>query len=87
MHKSPAEITLIRAGADGIAQSMTLPETPNALPSSLDEALDLMEASENVKSWFGPVFFDAYLRHKRSEAAHVADLSPEDLCARYAQVY
>ncbi len=78
---------LIFAGADGIAQGMTLPETPRPLPTSLDEALELMEASEVVKSWFGPVFGEAYLRHKRSEAAFVADLSPPELCARYAEVY
>lgn len=46
-----------------------------------------MEESAALKSWFGPVFFEAYLRHKRSEAAYVADLSPEDLCARYAEIY
>lgn len=78
---------LIFAGADGIARSMTLPETPHPLPSSLDQALDVMEASDTVKAWFGPVFWQAYLRHKRSEAAYVADLSPAALCARYAEVY
>lgn len=78
---------LIQAGADGIAKAMTLPETPQALPASLDAALDLMVASETVKSWFGPVFAHAYLRHKRSEVAYVADLSRSELCARYAQVY
>lgn len=78
---------LIFAGADGIARELTLPETEAALPTSLTAALDLMEESTALKSWFGPVFFEAYLRHKRSEAAYVADLSPEDLCARYAEVY
>ena len=37
--------------------------------------------------WFGPVFFEAYMRHKRSEAAYVADLPEAELCARYAEVY
>jgi glutamine synthetase len=46
-----------------------------------------MEASDAVKTWFGPTFFEAYLRHKRSELAHVAGLAPPDLCARYAEVY
>jgi len=78
---------LILAGADGLARKLPLPDTAPALPRSLGEALDLMEASDAVKSWFGPVFFEAYLRHKRSEVAYVADLSPEDLCARYAEVY
>lgn len=78
---------LIFAGADGIGRSLSLPDTAAELPRSLGEALDLMGASESVKSWFGPAFFDAYMRHKRSEIAYVADLSPEDLCARYAEVY
>src|SRR5680860_490935 len=81
---------MIFAGADGVARKLALPGaevTPPALPHSLGEALDVMEASDTVKTWFGPTFFDAYLRHKRSEVAYVADLSPEDLCARYAQVY
>lgn len=78
---------LIFAGADGIVRGMTLPETPHPLPKSLDQALDAMEESEAVKAWFGPVFADAYLRHKRSEAAYVAELKPEELCARYAAVY
>jgi glutamine synthetase len=81
---------LIFAGADGIARKLALPSSgmqPPELPHSLDEALDAMEAGDTVKSWFGPTFFEAYLRHKRSELAHVADLSPEDLCARYADVY
>lgn len=78
---------VIFAGADGIARKLSLPETAQPLPRSLGEALDAMEASDRVKSWFGPVFFEAYLRHKRSEVAYVADLDPQDLCARYAEVY
>lgn len=78
---------MIFAGADGIARRLPLPETETALPTSLSAALDLMVASEAVKSWFGPVFFEAYMRHKRSEAAFVADLPEAELCARYAEVY
>jgi glutamine synthetase len=78
---------LIFAGADGIARKLALPKAVTGLPRSLDQALDLMETSDTLKSWFGPVFFEAYLRHKRSEVAYVADLSPADLCARYAEVY
>jgi glutamine synthetase len=78
---------LILAGADGLARHLALPDTSPPLPHSLGEALDIMAASEAVKSWFGPTFFEAYLRHKRSELAFVAALSPPDLCARYAEVY
>jgi glutamine synthetase len=81
---------LIYAGADGIARKLALPDAsaaPSELPHSLGEALEAMAASEAAKSWFGPTFFEAYLRHKRSELAHVADLAPPELCARYADVY
>jgi len=46
-----------------------------------------MEKSAAIKEWFGATFREAYLRHKRSELAHVAALDPPDLCARYAEVY
>ena len=78
---------LIFAGADGISRKLTLPDQARPLPQSLGEALDAMDASGAVKAWFGPTFFEAYLRHKRSEAAYVAALAPEDLCARYAEIY
>jgi glutamine synthetase len=78
---------MIFAGADGIARELTLPETEAPLPTSLSAALDLMDASDAMKSWFGSVFFEAYMRHKRSEAAYVADLPEEELCALYAEVY
>ncbi len=78
------------AGADGMRRRLSLPasggEKP-ALPHSLPEALDAMAASDAVRAWFSPVFLDAYLRHKRSEAAHVAALGPEELCRRYFEVY
>ena len=81
---------LIFAGAHGIARNLALPKGDKRappLPRSLAEALTGMEKSEAIKSWFGPTFLEAYLRHKRSELAHVAALEPPELCARYAEVY
>lgn len=81
---------LIFAGADGIARKLTLPKSGSEappLPRSLSQALDGMEKSKAVQGWFGPTFLEAYLRHKRSELAHVAGLDPPELCARYAEVY
>jgi glutamine synthetase len=81
---------LLFAGADGIARKRALPkldETAKPLPHSLTEALDLMERSEAVQRWFGPVFLEAYIRHKRSELDHVAGLDEPELCARYAEIY
>lgn len=81
---------VVFAGADGIARGMTLPEAgvaPPALPGSLAAALEMMEGSAAVRGWFGAVFLEAYLRHKRAELATLVDLEPEELCDRYAEVY
>jgi glutamine synthetase len=81
---------LLFAGADGIARKLALPQpgdTAKPLPHSLEAALDRMEQSEAVEHWFGPVLREAYLRHKRSELAHVAGLDAPELCARYAEIY
>ena len=43
--------------------------------------------SKAVAGWFGPVFLEAYLRHKRSEVQHVAEWAVNELCNRYAEVY
>jgi glutamine synthetase len=76
------------AGVDGVRRKLPLPSAPpRALPRSLPEALDRLAASETVAGWFGPTHFDAYLRFKRVEAEKVAQLSPAELCARYAEVY
>lgn len=81
---------VIFAGADGLARKLALPEpggAPESLPSSLGQALDNMAGSEAVARWFGPVFLEAYLRHKRSEVKHVAEWTAEERCARYFAVY
>lgn len=81
---------LLFAGADGIARKLALPqpgENAKPLPHSLAAALDQMERSDAVQRWFGPVLREAYLRHKRSELAHVVGLDAPELCARYAEIY
>lgn len=78
------------AGADGLQRKLALPapsEHAPALPHALDHALTAMEGSDAVRAWFGPVFLEAYLRHKRSELAHVAECDVAELCRRYADVY
>jgi len=81
---------VIFAGADGLQRKLDLPasaDRPDELPHSLAQALDNMAASKTVASWFGPVFLEAYLRHKRSEVHHVAEWAVNELCNRYAEVY
>jgi len=58
-----------------------------ALPSSLDEALDRLEASEVVKGWMSPVFLSSYIAVRRKEIAMMADLTPDEICARYLDAY
>lgn len=57
------------------------------LPASLSEALDTLAADKVVTSWFSKDFLDCYFAMKRKEIEIVGDLSPEDLCTRYASVY
>jgi glutamine synthetase len=81
---------VIFAGADGLRRKLGLPASADGvdeLPHSLGQALDAMAASKTVAGWFGPVFLEAYLRHKRSELQHVAEWAVNELCNRYAEVY
>jgi glutamine synthetase len=57
------------------------------LPQSLEEALAALDADATAKGWFPPALLDAYLRYKRTEVGLMADLSPEEQCARYVQAY
>jgi len=57
------------------------------LPRSLGDALDLLEASDAARDWFGDEFFAVYLRFKRAELRAVEGLSPAEICARYAEIY
>jgi glutamine synthetase len=81
---------IIFAGADGLQRKLGLPPSADRaeqLPHSLGQALDMMAASKAVAGWFGPVFLEAYLRHKRSEVKHVTEWAVNELCNRYAEVY
>ncbi len=57
------------------------------LPQSLEAALQALENTPEAKHWLGEPLLDAYLRHKRSEIEILQDLEPEELCARYREVY
>lgn len=75
----PAEVVV------GDPSSATTP--PGQLPSSLAEALDLLESDEVVRSWFHPELLATYLAVKRAEIAEFGDLSPSDQCAAYSTFY
>ncbi|MCB8875437.1 glutamine synthetase family protein [Acidisoma silvae] len=94
---------IVHAGLDGIRKNMALPaelpdfwqmpETARAeagvrtLPRSLDDALDLLEATDAAKDWFGEPLLSAYLEFKRSEIRALDALEPSDICDRYAAIY
>jgi glutamine synthetase len=57
------------------------------LPESLSEALDRLEKSEAARSWFGELFLEVYLKHKRGELEFLDGKSVEEACRLYEQVY
>lgn len=57
------------------------------LPRSLGAALDAFEADTDLEPIVTPALKSAFLAHKRFEIELLKDLSPEELCDRYAEVY
>jgi glutamine synthetase len=57
------------------------------LPTSLEEALARMTASDWAKSAFGETLIDVIDRHKRCEIAEMDELTEEERCQRYAVAY
>jgi glutamine synthetase len=94
---------IVHAGLDGIRKNMTLPPEQAdvwslsdearaaagipTLPRSLTQALDLLEATDAAREWFGAELLSAYLEFKRSEIHALDALEPSDICDRYAAIY
>jgi glutamine synthetase len=79
---------LVQAGLDGIRSGRELADqTPRPLPTSLGEALTLLEGNERAADWLGPELLAAYLRFKRGEMAGLENLEEAEICRRYAEVY
>ncbi|MEL6963568.1 MAG: glutamine synthetase family protein [Pseudomonadota bacterium] len=57
------------------------------LPTSLDAALDELDASDTVRGWFPDGFIDIYLAHKRGEMRTLAGKDDAALCAAYQAAY
>ena len=57
------------------------------LPEALSDALILLEKSDMVRSWFGDLFLDVYLKHKRGEIEYLEGRTVEEICQLYEQVY
>lgn len=58
-----------------------------ALPSTLEEALDLFESSERARGWFCPDMVRTFLSVKREEVDQMNRLSLQERCEIYASVY
>jgi glutamine synthetase len=79
---------VVQAGLEGIRAERDLEaHTPQALPDSLDKALDLLEASAAAAEWLGPDLHAAYVSFKRAESKGLENLEEAEICRRYEQVY
>ena len=78
---------VVWAGVDGLRRGLEIPAEGPALPATLEQALDALEASKAARAWMGGTFHDAYLEHKRGEAAMMAGLTEAEQCDRYADTY
>jgi glutamine synthetase len=79
---------LVQAGCDGIRCEREIERVrPQPLPTSLGEALELLQASEAAAEWLGPEVLAAYVLFKRAEIKAVENLDEGAICDRYAQVY
>lgn len=59
----------------------------NRLPQSLSEALEALDKSKIVRSWFGDDFVDVYIAHKKGELEHLKDRDWIEKCNLYKEVY
>ena len=50
-------------------------------------ALDRLEKSEAVRSWFGDLFLDVYIKHKQGKMKFLDGKTVEEACQLYEQVY
>lgn len=57
------------------------------LPSSLSEALALLDAEATVKHWLAPVMYESYVAVKRKEIEMFAQSEPAEMCRRYQDAY
>jgi glutamine synthetase len=79
---------LIQAGLDGIRHQRQIEdENPRPLPTSLEQALLLLEACEPAAEWLGADLFSAYFKFKRAEIEGLEHLDEREICRRYAEVY
>ena len=57
------------------------------LPETLEQALDNLDKSDVVRSWFGDLFVDVYLKHKQGEIEFLQGKTAEEVYQAYESVY
>src|SRR5271170_2576164 len=79
---------LIQAGLDGIRHGWEIEAMDvRPLPTHLEQALQLFEASEPAAQWLGADLHSAYVLFKRAEIEGLKNLDETEICRRYAEVY
>ena len=79
---------LVQAGLDGIRRELPLQtQNPAPLPTSLAEALTLLERNAAATDWLGGDLLSAYILFKRAEIKGLENLDELEICRRYAEVY
>jgi glutamine synthetase len=79
---------MIQAGLEGVRQGRQIDAAnPRTLPTSLVQALMLLEACAPASEWLGADLLSAYLKFKRSEIEGLDGLDEKEICRRYAEVY
>ena len=79
---------LIQAGLDGIRSPRQIDATDaRPLPTSLMEALTLLEESDATAEWLGAELLSGYLLFKQAEVQGLRNPDESDICRRYTEVY
>ena len=77
VEKDPADLTAAERKQLGIV----------ALPSTLAQALDTLEADPVARTWMPPVMHSSYVAVKRTEIAMFVGVDPNEICRRYHDTY
>jgi glutamine synthetase len=79
---------VIQAGLDGIRHAREIETNHRSpLPTSLIEALKLLEESSAAAEWLEADLLAGYLLFKRAEADSLQGFEESEICRRYAEVY
>jgi glutamine synthetase len=79
---------VVQAGLDGIRHGREIEAMDvRPLPTHLEQALELLEASEPAAQWLGADLHPAYVQFKRAEIEGLKTKDEAEICRRYAEVY